>query len=74
MTVFRLIITIERHMIVHIVKPHIPDTSGDWAIITSIIFMLTRINRTSSPDLPGYDSGGMIKLSQLTMTIIVVGK
>ena len=68
------IITMMRHIMDQMVKPHIPETSGDWRIMLSMIFMFTRINRLSSPDLPGNECGGMIKLNQLIKTMIVVGR
>ena len=61
-------------MIVHDVNPQIPEFIGDISTIFSMILMMTRRRTTNIPILPGYDEGGMIKLSQLTETMINVGK
>ena len=62
------------HIIDQMVKPHIPETSGDWRIMLSMIFILTSINKLSNPDLPGNECGGIMKLNQLMITMIVVGR
>ena len=63
-----------RQMIVHIVKPQIPDDIGDISTTFSMIFIITRTSTTSIPILPGYAAGGTRKLSQLTKTMMKVGK
>ena len=64
----------KRQIIHQIVRPHIPDIKGDWPIMLSMMFMMQRIRRLSKPDLPGKDAGGIMKLSQLMITTIVVGR
>ena len=63
-----------RHIIVHDVNPQIPEFIGDISTIFSMILMMTRRSTTNIPILPGYEEGGITKLSQLTETIIHVGK
>ena len=66
-------LTIIRQIIVHSVRPHIPDTFGDVSITFSMMLIITSTRTTSIPILPGYASGGIRKLSQLTSTMMVVG-
>ena len=66
--------TIIRHIIVHDVRPQTPEFIGDISTIFSMILMITRRSTTNMPILPGYDEGGITKLSQLTKTMIHVGK
>ena len=61
-------------MIDQIVNPQIPETSGDCRIILSMILMLTRIKRLNNPDRPGNECGGIMKLSQLITTVMLVGR
>ena len=63
-----------RHIIVHDVNPQIPEFIGDISTIFSMILMMTRRSTTNIPILPGYEEGGITKLSQLTETMIHVGK
>ena len=63
-----------RHIIVHNVSPQIPEVIGDISTTLSIILIITNTRTTSIPILPGYAAGGTRKLSQLTKTIIKVGK
>ena len=63
-----------RHIIVHDVNPQIPEFIGDISTIFSMILMMTRRSTTNIPILPGYEVGGITKLSQLTETMIHVGK
>ena len=62
-----------RHIIVHEVNPQIPEFIGDISTTFSMILMMTRRSTTNIPTLPGYE-GGVTKLSQLTETMIHVGK
>ena len=61
-------------MIVHDVNPQIPEFIGDISTMFSMILIITRRSTTSIPILPGYEDGGITKLSQLTKTMIQVGK
>ena len=61
-------------MIVHNVSPQIPDVIGDISTTLSIMLMITRTRTTNIPILPGYAAGGTRKLSQLTNTMINVGR
>ena len=61
-------------MIVHSVKPQMPDDIGDISTTFSMIFIMTSMSTTSMPILPGYAAGGTRKLSQLTKTMMNVGK
>ena len=61
-------------MIVHNVSPQIPEVIGDISTTLSIILMITRTRTTNIPILPGYAAGGTRKLSQLTNTMINVGR
>ena len=63
-----------RHIIVHNVKPQIPDVIGDISTTFSMMLIITRTSTTSIPILPGYAAGGTRKLNQLTKTIMKVGK
>ena len=55
------------------VRAQIPDTVGDVSITIIIMFIRTNISVTRIPTLPGYEVGGIRKLNQLRITIIVVG-
>ena len=66
--------TIIRHIIVHDVRPQTPEFIGDISTIFNMILIITRRSTTNIPILPGYDEGGITKLSQLTETMIQVGK
>ena len=68
------LIAIIRHIIVHDVNPQIPEFIGEISTIFSMILIITRRRTTNIPILPGYEDGGITKLSQLTKTIIQVGK
>ena len=61
-------------MIVHSVKPQMPDGLGDISTTLSNMFIITSTSTTSMPILPGYAAGGTRKLSQLTKTMMNVGK
>ena len=61
-------------MIVQSVKPQMPDGLGDISTTLSKMFIITSTSTTSMPILPGYAAGGTRKLSQLTKTIMNVGK
>ena len=61
-------------MIVHNVKPQMPDTIGDISTTFSIMFIITRTRTTNMPILPGYAAGGTRKLRKLTKTMMDVGK
>ena len=61
-------------MIVHSVNPQIPDDIGDISTTFSMMFIITSTSTTSIPILPGYAAGGTRKLSQLTKTMMNVGK
>ena len=63
-----------RHIIVQDVKPQTPEFIGDISTIFSMIFIITSRSTTNIPILPGYEEGGITKLSQLTETIIQVGR
>ena len=60
-------------MIIQMVRAQIPDTVGDVSITIIIMFIRTNISVTRIPTLPGYEVGGIRKLNQLRITIIVVG-
>ena len=60
-------------MIIQMVRAQIPDTVGDVSITIIIMFIRTNISVTRIPTLPGYEFGGIRKLNQLRITIIVVG-
>ena len=60
-------------MIIHMIKAQIPDTVGDVSITIIMMFIRTNISVTRIPTLPGYEVGGIRKLNQLRITIIVVG-
>ena len=68
------LLTVIRQMIVHSVKPQMPDDIGDISTTFSMIFIITSTSTTSMPILPGYAAGGTRKLSQLTKTMMNVGK
>ena len=61
-------------MIVHKVNPQIPEDIGDISTTFNMILIITRTSTTNIPILPGYAAGGTRKLSQLTNTMIKVGK
>ena len=60
-------------MIIQMVRAQIPATVGDVSITIIIMFIRTNISVTRIPTLPGYEVGGIRKLNQLRITIIVVG-
>ena len=60
-------------MIIQMIRAHIPDTVGDVSITIIMMFIRTNISVTRIPTLPGYEVGGIRKLNQLRITIIVVG-
>ena len=60
-------------MIIQMIKAQIPDTVGDVSITIIMMFIRTNISVTRIPTLPGYEVGGIRKLNQLRITIIVVG-
>ena len=62
------------HMIVQDVNPQIPEFIGDISTIFNMILIITRRSTTNIPILPGYEEGGIKKLSQLTETMMQVGK
>ena len=63
-----------RHMMIHNVNPQIPDVIGDISTTFNMMFMITRQRTTNIPILPGYAAGGTRKLSQLTQTMMHVGR
>ena len=60
-------------MIIQMIRAQIPDTVGDVSITIIMMFIRTNISVTRMPTLPGYEVGGIRKLNQLRITIIVVG-
>ena len=60
-------------MIIQMIKAQIPDTVGDVSITIIMMFIRTNISVTRIPTLPGYEVGGIRKLNQLRITIIVAG-
>ena len=60
-------------MIIQMIRAQIPDTVGDVSITIIMMFIRTNISVTRIPTLPGYEVGGIRKLNQLRITIIVVG-
>ena len=60
-------------MIIQMIGAQIPDTVGDVSITIIMMFIRTNISVTRIPTLPGYEVGGIRKLNQLRITIIVVG-
>ena len=62
-----------RQMIVHSVSPQMPDCNGDISTTFNMMLIMHSTRTTSMLTLPGNDSGGMRKLSQLMATIIMHG-
>ena len=58
---------------IQMISAQIPDTVGDVSITIIMMFIRTNISVTRIPTLPGYEVGGIRKLNQLRITIIVVG-
>ena len=55
------------------VRAQTPETNGDVSMTIIMIFIRTNISVTKIPTLPGYELGGIRKLNQLRITVIVVG-